>query len=53
MEKFKLYKEQYYIIVWSIKNNESNNSLKQINRRIMFISNFGVCSSKRSRFTKE
>ena len=56
IEDFSPFKKQCYHIIWSVeKNTESKNPKvsRTKNGRIMLLSNYAVCNSKKSKFIKQ
>ena len=56
IEDFSPFKKQCYHIIWSVeKNTESKNRKvsRTKNGRIMLLSNYAVCNSKKSKFIKQ
>ena len=56
IDKFKLYIKQFYLIVWSLEKNTKSKNPKVVNTkngRIMLLTKFTVCDSKKFKFIKE
>ena len=56
IDKFKLYIKQFYLIVWSLEKNTKSKNPKVVNTkngRIMLLTTFTVCDSKKFKFIKE